>query len=101
MYMDEIGYRNLRAAIVIQAVEDYKKLCRLQSQGQIIESGPHRTKCKVRGSDKFEYLHYSFEEIEKFIKEDGPNYTDIDCDKILKELRKERKRAERLGNRKR
>lgn len=101
MYMDEIGYRNLKAAIVIQAVEDYKKLCRLESQGLIIESGPYSTKCKVRGSDKIEYLHFSFEEIESFIKEDGPNYTDIDCEKILDELRRERKAAERTRSHKR
>lgn len=95
--MDDKGYKHLCGGIVIQAVNDYKHLCKLAMQGDIVESGKHSTKVKyvTEGRKvKCYYLDYSFDEIERFIEEDAELYVDVDATKLLSYLKDMRAKAE-------
>ena len=86
-YQDE-AYRRLAAAVVLQAVEDWRLLCKLVEEDRILISGPAHTEYK--GERKGTYkIPASFTEIRKFLTTSADFYVGLDPEDLIEKLNRE------------
>lgn len=85
------GYRRLAAAVVIQAVEDWRTLCRWMKEGRIVESfGGYTLIRSAPGSAYKTYRRqFSFDELRIFFYKDIEGYCDLDPDFVQLKLERE------------
>lgn len=100
--MNDIGMKRLAASIVLQALDDWRSLCRLTERGKIfpndngtLRAGPKFTKRRnKRGELIGDYLPtYNFREIEDFIVGYAELFCDIEPERILPLLYEQRVNA--------
>ena len=89
-YQDEV-YRRLAAAVVLQAVEDWRLLCKLMEEDRILISGPAHTEYK--GEKKPERIPASFTEIRNFLTTSADFYVGLDPADLIEKLNREMRLA--------
>lgn len=98
MITSDTGMRNLCAAIVEQAIKDWRVLCKLVARDDVIYMTPTRT-MYWNANRKRAYIGTSFDELRSFFAEDAELYTDMDTMKMLSVLERERQKAFRKRDR--
>lgn len=100
--MNDIGVKRLAASIILQALDDWRKLCHLIERGKIfpndngtLRAGPTFTRRRNKRGDLIgDYLPtFSFKEIEEFIIGYAELFCDIEPERILPLLYEQRRNA--------
>lgn len=91
-YQDDNAYRRLAAAVVLQAVEDWRLLCKLVEEDRILISGPAFTEYKGerKGTKR---IPASFTEIRKFLTTSADFYVGLDPADLIEKLDREMRLA--------
>ena len=89
-YQDE-AYRRLAEAVVLQAVEDWRLLCKLVEEDRILISGPAHTEYK--GEKKPKRIPASFTEIRNFLTTSADFYVGLDPADLIEKLDREMRLA--------
>lgn len=90
-YQDDNAYRRLAAAVVLQAVEDWRLLCNLVEEDRILISGPAHTEYK--GAKKPKRIPASFTEIRNFLTTSADFYVGLDPADLIEKLNREMRLA--------
>ena len=90
-FRDDAAYRRLAAAVVLQAVEDWRLLCQLLEEDRILISGPAHTEYK--GAKKPKRIPASFTEIRNFLTTSADFYVGLDPADLIEKLNREMRLA--------
>lgn len=100
--MMDSGYRALAAAVCLQAVDDWEKLCKCYAAGLCDCTAEGRVlwdKSNQAGHNAYNRMgQSSFYELEAFFMRSGELFANCDIEPLLRMLRQQRRKAERRHN---
>lgn len=100
--MMDSGYRALAAAVCLQAVDDWEKLCKCYAAGlcECTADGhpiwDRSQRAAINAYNRMEQT--SFYELEAFFMNSGELFANCDIEPLLRMLRQQRRKAERRHN---